>query len=229
MATIGWNNVGRSSNSGNGDNKVNWLKIFAGGEVIVRPVGEPKELNKYFVKLHPADKGRGAITDGGKNCVILKKYVGEDGKPLYRQQTKYAFNVIDRADGQLKVLEVARSVALDIRDWGEENNANPGGPKGCDWKIKSVKTGPDARDVEYKLFNRDRTPFSEEENKLIENVYDLDKIFPVTPQDQLEERLGLVPAKEPAASSSTPATSPTKTASPTKAATPSEAEEELSF
>ena len=106
MATIGWNNVGRSSGSGNGDNKVPFLKIFAGGEVIVRPVGEPKELIKYFVKINPSDKGRGAITDGGKNCVIQKKYIGEDGKPLYRQQTKYAFNVIDRTDGQLRFLRL---------------------------------------------------------------------------------------------------------------------------
>lgn len=226
MSTIGWSNVGRSSGSGD-SNKVNWLKIFAGGEVIIRPVGEPEELIKYFVKIGPNDKGRSAITEvNGKSCIIQRKYQDDEGKPLYRQQVKYAINCIDRADGQLKVLEMPRSVALDIRDWGEENNSNPGGPKGCDWKIKSVKTGPDPRDVEYKLFNRDRTPFTDDELKVIENVYDLKKLFAPTPQDQIEEKLGLVPSKDSDSTASAPAAAPVAKATTQVGAS---AEEELSF
>ena len=225
MATIGWGDVGRKNSESSG---VNFLKFEPGNEYTIRPIGDPKKVVKYFIPGVPGpngSKGRGAITDAGLNCVVRTKYLNAEGKPQYQQRTKYAFNCINRADGKLAVAEVPSSVASAIRDWGEENNIHPGGPNGCDFKIKVVKTGPQNIDVEYKVFNKNQSPLSAEEQEMTKQVFDLEKIFHATPQNEIEVKLGLVAA--PAQTQQAPAV---KTAQPqTAAAAAASGGEDLDF
>lgn len=189
-----WNDVDpRPEGSGNGGagGKSKFLNLKP-GEYKIRPVGKPKEVRRYFVTS--GSERKFAITgEKDDKCVIMRKYKDADGQPQHPQRTRYAFNCIDRADGQLKIVEVPTTVARAIRNWGIENVINPGSGKGVDFKIKVQRQGPDPRNTKYEVIAGLQTPFTEDEKAMIEKngVYDLDDIFKPVAQDQIEAALGL--------------------------------------
>lgn len=73
MATISWGDVGKRSSQGGGD-RINFLKFEAGKEYVIRPVSDPKKVEKYYIPGANGGKGAGAISDAGRKCVILTKY-----------------------------------------------------------------------------------------------------------------------------------------------------------
>lgn len=194
MSTLDWNDVDpRPEGSGNGGQggKSKFLNLKP-GEYKIRPVGPPKEVRRYFVQN--GGERKFAITgEKDDKCVIMRKYRDADGQPLYPQRTRYAFNCIDRADGQLKIIEVPATVARAIRNWGIENNINPGGGKGVDFKIKVIRQGPDPRNTKYEVVSGLQTPFTDDEKAMLEKqgIYDLDDIFKPVAQSEIEAALGL--------------------------------------
>ena len=99
MSEIDWDSLDEEfSKSGSG--KVNFYRFEDGSVIVCRPVAGGKE----FVKLWPPD-GEVAVVivdkkDGPAAAQILSEHVGRPIEP----QKRFAMNVIDRADGQLKVM-----------------------------------------------------------------------------------------------------------------------------
>lgn len=218
MTTSKWEDVDpRPEGSGKGGGKSKFLSLKP-GEYKIRPVGNPKLVRRYFVK-HSDGTTKFAVTgEADTKCIITRKYRDTEDQPLYPQRSRYAFNCFDRADGQLKIVEVPLSVARQIRDWGQENNINPGSGKGVDFKIKVIRQGSDPRNTKYEVIAGLQTPFSEDEKALIDKngIYDLDVTFEPVDQKEIEAKLGLVAG---AASASEETFAPRTQGSAPKAAT----------
>lgn len=188
-----WNDVDpRPEGSGKNGGKSKFLNLKP-GEYKIRPVGKPKEVRRYFVQNKDGSRKMAISDQGPDTCIIMKKYRSPEGEPMHPQRTRYAFNCIDRADKELKIVEVPASVARQIRNWGAENQINPGSGKGVDFKIKVIRSGPDPRNTKYDVIPTIQTPFTDEEKALFEKngLYDLDGLFKPVEQDKIEEVLGL--------------------------------------
>ena len=71
---------------------------------------------------------------------------------------------------------------------------NPGGQNGGDFKITIEKTGSAPRDIKYHVMALRQTSFTQEEIAFFkkgDKLNDLENIFKVTPQSELEDKLGL--------------------------------------
>jgi hypothetical protein len=179
-----WGKLGDSSNRSGG--KVNNLKLVDGFNHL-RFVGEPVEFHKYFVN------GKSAVTADPNTCPIKIKYGIEP-------QTRYAINVIDRKDGQLKVLECSITVLKAASKWGAANKRDVGGDSSIDFAIEAVGTGKNRR---YTSTTTRESVLTAEEKEMILKTggtptgYDLSKLYKATPENEIEARLfgGATPSK----------------------------------
>lgn len=233
MSTLDWNDVDPrpegSGNGGGGNGKSIFLNLKP-GEYKIRPIGKPKEVRRYFVQQ--GSERKFAITgEKDDKCVIMRKYKDADGQPLHPQRTRYAFNCIDRADGSLKIIEVPATVARAIRNWGIENQINPGSGKGVDFKIKVQRQGPDPRNTKYEVVSGLQTPFTEEEKAMIEKqgVYDLDEKFKPVAQNEIEDALGLNSSGNSGNKSKSNSSGDTEDFAPRSKKTAAVVEEEVDF
>ena len=170
--------------------KAEFLRLKSGTTAVVRLYHKPKPLYRYY---NPANN-KSAITDDPENCpVTVKGYKDKEGKPL-RPKLRYAINVIDRADGLVKIMEAPRTVFLEFKKFNDNIGIDPGGPEACDFVISVKGSGLTTEyEVTYKLANK--KPFTAEEKALLkENRYDLDEQFKPTPPDKIEAQLGLLDA-----------------------------------
>ena len=99
--------------------------------------------------------------------------------------------MIDRADGNVKVLEAPAGVFKDIKNFYVDNGIDPGGNEGPDFTIKVTGEGLTTRYVVgYKMGSK---PFTDEEKTKIraarDGGYILDEIFKPTPTDKIEDVL----------------------------------------
>jgi hypothetical protein len=101
------------------------LPFLPGNEYRIRFIGDPVEVEMYHVN------GKRAITDGGKSCIIRRKFNIE---PTVR----YATHVIDRADGFLKIIELSPIILKRVLDWGITRKRDPGGKSSCDFNFQVV-------------------------------------------------------------------------------------------
>lgn len=177
MATqLSWGKLGDSNQRSGG--KVNNLKLDV-GVTKVRFIGEPVEFHKYFLN------GKSAVTADPKTCPIKLKY-GID------PTTRYAINVIDRRDGQLKVLECPITVLKPVNAWGEMASRDPGGDNGVDFGIKVEGIGKSRK---YSPVPLGDSPLTEAEKKMIKEIggtdqgYDLSKLYKAVPEAEIEGRL----------------------------------------
>lgn len=186
-----------SSNKGGGKGET-FLRLKPGTDYTVRLVGKPIRFNRYYVEGKGGEKGRSAITNGGDECVIRNTYNIDPSE-------RYAINVIDRESGNLMVLEMPVTLYKDVSNWASARKKDPGKNEGVDFMIKVTRQkASDPRTTRYDLIPLDPAPFTEEEKELIgekgKNLHNLIEIFRATPQDEIEEKLGL---KAPAASRQT--------------------------
>lgn len=169
---MSWAEVAKSSNSRKGD--INNLRLISGNTYVVRFVGDPEPFYKYFVA------GKSAICANPDKCPVKAKY---NIDPTLR----YAVNVIDRADGKLKVLEVPPSVLKPVIAWWKARKHDPGGDNGCDFNIEITGQKKNTR---YTVMPLDISPFTEAEKKMIEEgTYDLKKLYKAVPDAEIEARL----------------------------------------
>ena len=190
---IGWGDVdnGPKGKKGGGtDSK--YLKLsgsIQGTSFRIRPVGDPCAFYAYYV-ASPDDPKRfnRAITEDPQNCVIAQKYNIE-------AKLRYATNVIDRADGKLKIMEAPASVFEAIKMWAKAAGQEPGGKGGADFEITvKIPANGDKNRTEYKTTPIIQTPWTDEDREAVKMVndgklWDLEKEFASTPQAEIEAKL----------------------------------------
>ena len=178
MATgiVDWKEVDPPKAASGDKRQIVFKRLTSGQSHVVRPVHKPMAVYKYYV--NEGGKTKSAIVADPEVCPVREKH--PDLKPSLR----YAINVIDREDGELKVLEGPPTVFRAFRKWYEKTSKAPGGEKGGDFGIdvegKGLKTKYDCQFVES-------TPFTEEELNMIKKdpgLYKLPDIYkPHSPED----------------------------------------------
>jgi len=185
---------GRKSRKGGGGN--DFLRLTHGEEYHIRCAGKPVKFYRYYVDA-PAGADKkfySAITSDPDECVIRNVYNQEPS-------TRYAINVFDRSDGALRILEMAPTVFNQISEWAEANEVSPGGPDGCDFRIRVTREkANDARTTRYNITSLKQTSFSDAEKEFLKDkgagLHPLMDIFKAVPQDKIEETLGYKKAEE---------------------------------
>jgi len=187
---IEWGEVESGSKSGGGKggsgSNDKFLKLSPGNTYTIRPVGNPCSFYAYWTASpdNPKQFNR-AITADPANCIIRQKYNIEP-------KARYAVNVIDRADGKLKVMEAPQSVFDVIKTWANASKQDPGAKNGADFEIKViVPPSGDRKRTEYKTTPIIQTPFTDEEKAMIKEkgLFDLEEIYKAVPQNEIESKL----------------------------------------
>lgn len=156
-------------------------KKAIGKTYILRPVGSPVGVYKAVLSL-PNNQWRNVNVpmddDGGPT--IARNH------PLHVQHNvefgaKYAINVIDREDNQLKILEGGISIFEAFRAYHEMAEKSPGGKDGADFSLEV--TGQKGKDY-YKVKKHQSTTLTDEEVSFLkkEGLYDLEEIYSETPE-----------------------------------------------
>jgi len=122
-----------------------------------------------------------SVNCDGINCPICS--AGERG------QLRYVVNILDKADGKVKLWEFGRRVKVAIENIAE----NYGDPSGYDLIV--IRKGMSAEDTVYTVLPaRDPKPLTAEENALPK--YDLEKLYGITPAEKVAAYLqGTIPAR----------------------------------
>lgn len=155
-----------------------------------RLYGDPKE---YFKLFH---NGKAVVIQDPKSPLVDRL----GGKS---PSAKYACVVIDREDGQVKIIEVPAKPLKCLVAWRKLKKRDPGGQDGCDWGIDVTGTGTEKR---YEGVALDDSPLTEEEiSKLAAANIDLEKLYRAYSDAEAEERL---------LGNKAPAGGPQKTAAP---------------
>ncbi len=194
--------------------KANFLKLKPRKEpYIVRLFHKPKLVLRYYNR---ATNGS-AICGNERTCPIIAKGLADsEGKPM-KPKRRFAINVIDREDGQVKVMEAAEMVFKEFKKFYENNTIDPGGNDGPDFVIKVTGEGINTKyDTGFKMGSK---PFTAEEKALLKaNKYDLDELFKATPADKIEDQLFREKDGNgrPSSGSQETASTPASTAAPSK-------------
>lgn len=174
-----WNDVGNEKKGGGNGGRAEFMRLGA-GKYTVRLLGTPV---RFFKFMHQGSDGRwrSAVVMDPDDNVIVKKH---NLKPTER----YAINVIDRADGKIKILEAGISVFSEFKKVYEIVKRNIGGAEGSDFTIIVEGAG---RGKKYTTKFANNTPITDEEAKYVKEhgLYSLEDIFKPTPNDELEAKL----------------------------------------
>lgn len=99
---------------------------------------------------------------------------------VYKDKPQFAYvcNVIDRKDGQIKLLDLRSTIYSQIVEYAKNPEyGSPADPvNGYDITIKKEKTGPLPQNVKYTIIPARNSSALSEEDKALE-LYELDKIF----------------------------------------------------
>ena len=154
-----------SSSAGGTKRRLNFINFTDDSTHIVRPVGTARGFwrfyhpptRRYFVANVEKDE-KGRIVES--NIDELREILGCDPEP------RFAINVIDRADQQIKILQGPMTIVEQMSEHAQTTKKRPGGPEGGDWKITSKGSKKSRR---YNCNFLDSTPFTEEELNKINN------------------------------------------------------------
>jgi len=163
--------------------KINLMKIDNGKKHVFRPVGKPICYYRHALKVD----GRwqriivDVVDDPEENILKIKYNIDV--------QLRFAMNVIDREDKQLKLYEFPPTVYNELKKFKKYSKKDPGGMEGSD--IALTRKGM-ALNTKYDIEPLDPTPFTNEEKEMIKSsLYKLTDIFKSTPEDQIEKILGM--------------------------------------
>jgi len=168
---------------GNGDRpKTLYMDITKSGKYQVRPVGPHIKCRKFF------NPYRCTLQDSDKET-------DPAWKAGFFPSRRYAINVIDRADGILKVLEKGTSVFKWFANYKAVSGKNPSNAKeGSDFVItvtvpKLPNGQPNKLKTEYMVMPVKETPLSKEEIEMIkaQKLWPLTEIYKSTPLEKRQQ------------------------------------------
>lgn len=179
---IDWDSVSDGSSTKK-KGKNNFMKLGS-GTYQIRPLGNPVEFHKFMLQGTDGKWRSAVCLDPDTNPVSRKHNI----KPTSR----YAVVVLDRADGEVKLLEAGVSVFKEFRAFFKHTGKNPGGRTGADFRIVIEGAG---RTKKYLTSFVRNTPLTDEEVAMLQDMKkqgtypDLEKVYEATPDDKIEERL----------------------------------------
>jgi|TARA_Y100000310_G_scaffold344276_1_gene456154 hypothetical protein len=192
-AIVSWDDVEASTSRGSSSTddkaKPKYLKLAGTpGSLVsykIRPVHKPMMVYKYFVT--GPDRLRSVVVKDPENCEVRENH------PELEPRLRYAINVIDRSDGDVKILEAAPSVFKGFKTWFDNSGNNPGGEDGGDFAITvEVPKNGDKRKTKYTCSFVKQAPFSEDELEQIKSdpgLYNLPEIYKPLETEQIEKIL----------------------------------------
>lgn len=167
--------------------RAEYMKFDKAGDYTIRLVGHHVQFLRHWDPFERKDR---VITD--------KTYKGKDpawNAGFYPRKT-FAIHVIDRADGQLKILEKGNQIFKEFAQYAKVNNINPSQKDGPDFVITVTIPNPnDKRTTRYSVMaKRDAAPFTAEEIAMVKaNVYPLADIYKSTTLEKIQELWNAVP------------------------------------
>jgi hypothetical protein len=180
---LDWNSVGGNKKNGTGSGKklknLEFIKFVDGASYNIRPLGNPIVFLKAGVTVNGAY--RSAIIEDPDSPVV-KKFSNMN------VNERYAVNVLDRSDKKIKIMEGPLSIFGEFKSYSEHTQKNPGLSEGADFNIKASGEGKNRR---YATKFAKNTVLSDAEKAMIkeQGLYDLEKVFKVVPDDELEDKL----------------------------------------
>ena len=179
---IDWNTVGNAENSSGGEGNsrsLTFIRWNDGNVYHLRPLGSAIQ----FLKAGMSHNGsyRSIVIDDPDNPTI-KKYSNMN------IAKRYAVNVLDRDDNKIKIMEGPISIFRELGSYHKHTGRNPGAAEGGDFRISVTGNLKQRR---YKTEFEKNTTLTAEEKAMIkkEGLFDLEKIFKVVENDQIEEKL----------------------------------------
>jgi hypothetical protein len=109
----------------------------------------------------------------------------------------FAIHVIDRSDGELKILEKGNQIFKEFARYKAINDINPAGKDGPDFVISVEIPHGDKRQTKYAVTAKAKpAPFTPEELEMIKaNVYPLTDIYQSIPLQRIQELWDALPAE----------------------------------
>ncbi len=171
LEEVDFSNDFPSQESKSGD-RIPFMKFSDGQNITIRPIGGALKYYKFFL-----GKGKPSIIVNSKNketaAKLLSEKLGNEVKPSF----KCAMFVIDRTDGQVKILEGGSSIFDAFSNWSKASGSRPGAPEAGDWQIKVTGNGVGGTNPRrYQVVHIGPKPFSEEERAMIMELKDADKL-----------------------------------------------------
>jgi len=160
---------------------------------IVRPIGKARGCWRFWCAAKRKYVYAKVILDNKGNIVEsnvdeLKEILGTE------PQQRFAINVIDRSDNEIKILEAPATLLADFGSVTKATGHNPGSAQGGNWKIDSAGDGKKRR---YSCNYLGPVPFTDAEKLRIKNPdplknewYLLEEIFKPTPIERVLEWMG---------------------------------------
>jgi len=183
---ITWDQVAppSSGNAAAGSGKGKFFRFEAGKSHRVRPLGRPVVFYKFFHEHN--GQVRTAVCDE-------KTAKSIEAKHGVNASRKYAIVVIDRADGELRIMEGGSSIFEELRKYFEMTQEEPGSGNGGDFVIDSIlPSDGNRRRIRYQTKFKEKTPVTADERKLVEERADdfkLTDIYKSLSEEEVEKRL----------------------------------------
>lgn len=180
------NNNGRG---GNGQKQLKYVtlgKKAIGKEYILRPIKNPVGFYKAVIQT-PDGRWNNVVVEmdeeGGDTIARNHPLVVNHNVPF---NARYAVNVIDREDGELKILEGGVSIFEEFSKYKQITEESPGGRSGADFKLEV--TGKKGKDY-YKIKMHKKTQLSEDEILSLkeEGLFELGNLYKPTAEEKWKE------------------------------------------
>jgi len=169
--------------------KAKFMQFKGAGKYTVRLVGNHVKFLRHWSPFESKDR---VITNAS--------YKGDDPAwqaGFYPRKT-FAIHVIDRADGELKILEKGNQIFKEFARYKAINDINPAGKTGPDFVISVEIPNGEKRQTKYAVTAKAQSaPFTPEELEMIKaNVYPLPDIYQSLPLQRIQELWDALPAEK---------------------------------
>lgn len=159
-----------------------YLNLKSPGSFRIRPLGQPVRFQKYFTKKD--GEVRTAITEDEETCEVKVRH------PELKANKRYAIYVVDREDGQVKIMEFPKTVFQAFQEWWRNTNIEPGsGQAGFDWSITIKGSGLQTR---YQATPIMAVPLTDEEIVAAKAEFSnnpLEDLYKANSSDEIESKL----------------------------------------
>ncbi len=180
----GWQNIKQSSSFSKSDtiqiNGVKYLRPVLGKQYQLRPLGDLFSFKKYFFEY--GGKWRSAICGNEQTCPVANKHNA-------RPALKYAINVIDRTDGELKVFQSTPLTFVALQQFYKNYNKFPGKTHGAQFLLQ---TQGKQKISKYKLSLIGPHTLSTKDMQMIKNrggIYPIQDLYKPTDPEKIQEIL----------------------------------------